>query len=126
MTGGVDLIREAVAARQSVMARIARDCGVGIDLLYTFAQGRADLPASILDEIVKFIWNGHIEYNAQADALQPVLQPEPRSLGTPPQWYIDLPIYTRGPMQRPGPQPEAPPVKPKSKQRPGWIGGIWE
>ena len=72
---GKDRVREAVASRASVMAIMARDCGVSIDLLYSFAHGRADLPAKNLDLVVKFIWNDHIEYNAVADALQPREQP---------------------------------------------------
>ena len=43
------MIREAVAARASVLAIMARDCGVSMDLLDSFANGRADLPAENLD-----------------------------------------------------------------------------
>lgn len=122
--GGLQLIREAVAARASVHAIMARDCGVAIDLLDAFANGRANIPAENLDWIVKWVWNDQIEYNAEADALQPVQKPEPRSIGTPPTLNIALPKYQLGPNQRGGPQPEVAPPKPK--QRPGWIGGIWE
>jgi hypothetical protein len=104
-TGGVDLIREAVAARPSVMAIMAKDCGVGMTMLDSFSQGHVDLPLEVLQAIVDWVWHGHIEYNAEADALTPVAQPEPRSIGVPPTWYIDLPKYQRGPLQRPGPQP---------------------
>ena len=123
-TSGKDLIREAVLARKSVMAIMARDCGVSIGLLDSFSQGRADLPAENLDLIVKFCWSAHIEYNAEADALQPVPQPEARSIGVRPTWQIDIPKHAPGPAPRGGPQPEAVPVKPK--QRPGWVGTVWK
>lgn len=122
--GGLDIIREAVLARRSVWATLARDCSVALDLLDAFANGRADIPDPNLDLIVKWVWNDNIEYNSEADALQPVQKPVPRSLGTPPTLNIALPKYQLGPNQRGGPQPEVAPPKPK--QRPGWIGGIWE
>jgi len=123
-TSGKDRIREAVLSRASVMAIMARDCGVSIDLLDSFAHGRADLPAENLDLVVKFIWNDHIEYNAEADALQPREQPPARSIGICPTLNIALPKYTPGPLQSGGPQPVV--AAPKPKQRPGWIGGVWE
>ena len=51
---GLQHIRDAVLARKSVMAVMARDCGMSLDLLDSFAHGRADLPADILDLVVKF------------------------------------------------------------------------
>jgi len=54
-TGGVDLIREAVAARPSVMAIMAKDCGVGMTMLDSFSQGHVDLPLEVLQAIVDWI-----------------------------------------------------------------------
>ena len=122
---GLQIIREAVLARKSVMAIMARDCGVSLMLLDAFSQGLAELPADNLDLVVKFCWNSYVEYNAEADALQPVAQPEARSIGVRPTWSIDIPKLAPGSPPHGGPQPEvAAPVK--SKQRPGWIGGVWE
>jgi hypothetical protein len=123
--GGLQVIREAVAARASAHAIMARDVGCALDLIDAFAKGRADIPDPNLDLIVKWIWNDNIEYNAEADALQPVQKPEPRSLGIPPTLNIALREYTLGPLQRPGPQPVVA-APPKPKQHRGWIGGVWE
>ena len=121
--GGLQVIREAVAARANVHAIMGRDCAVSLDLLDSFAHGRASIPADNLDLVVDFLWNGHIEYNAEADALQPREQPPARSIGICPTLNIDLPKFTRGPAQRGGPQPEV--KAPVKKQRPGWLG-VWE
>jgi hypothetical protein len=123
--GGLQVIREACAARKSATVIIARDCGLAVDTLEAFAEGRANIPAEKLDLIVKWVWHSNIEYNSEADALQSIPQPEPRSLGVLPQLdRTRLPKYTPGPPQNGGPQPVVAPPKPK--QRAGWIGGIWE
>ena len=119
-----------MAARPNSHASIARIVRLGIDLLGSFAQGRADIPLDRIDLIVKWIWNDGIEYNAEADALMPTPKPEPRSIGTPPEFQFHasingdaLPKFTLDPPPR-GPQPEV--ARPKPKQPRGWIGGVWE
>jgi hypothetical protein len=83
------------------------------------------VPDENLDLVVKWVWNDMVEYNFEADALQPTLKPEPRSLGTPPTLNLALlPQYTPGPNQRGGPQPVVAP--PPVKKPRGWIGGVWE
>jgi hypothetical protein len=68
---GLQIIREAVASRSNVHAILGGDCGVGIDLLEAFAHARANLSADNIDKWVAGVWNGHIGYNHEADALQP-------------------------------------------------------
>jgi hypothetical protein len=121
---GLQIIREAVAARANLLVIMARDVGCGIGLLEDFSKGRADLPADRIQNIVKFIWNDYVAYNAEADAIMALPQPEARSIGRPPQLTVKLPTYQYGAAQQGGPRPEVPPPKPK--QRPGWIGTIWE
>jgi len=115
---GLQIIREALESRKSQMAVMARDCGCSMDILDSFSQGRATLPPAILDRVVRFIWNGFIVYNAEADVLQAVPQDPPRSVGVPPPplKIATLP-FTNGPPPR-GPQPEIAP-KP-AKRRAGW------
>jgi len=117
---GLTIIREALTARASQQAIIAKDCGLSTDRLETFAQGRADLPADILARVVKFIWNGFVEYNPQLDLLQPVPQPPPRSVGVPPPplKIATLPFGSGSPLHG-GPKPEIPP-KP-AQRRSGWA-----
>jgi hypothetical protein len=117
---GRDHIREALLARQNIWATMARDCHVSLGLLESFAHGRTELSIDKLDLVVDFIWNGHILFNAEANALQPRQQPPARSIGICPTLNIDLPKFTPGPPPR-GPQPVV--AAPKPKPRPGWIGG---
>ena len=121
--GGLTNIREAVAARVFVMATIARDCGVSTDLLELFRRAAQTFRRRSRSS-GEFVWNGFIEDKAEADGLQPVQQPIPRSLVALPKLEMTLPVYTAGPAQQGGPQPEFQPEKPK--QRAGWIGGVWE
>jgi hypothetical protein len=117
--GGLQLIKEAVAARRLVWSRLARDCHCSLDALDGFSQGRAELPLNIVHSVVGFLWQ-YVEYDPELDILRPIPQPPARSVGVLPRLEMKLPRYKYGPPENLGPQPEiAAPKRPK--HRPGWL-----
>jgi hypothetical protein len=119
---GLTVVRDAIRGRKGSNARLARDVGISSMRLDTFVEG-GDLPLDKINLLVEDIWHGFVEYSPEADALKPREQAPARSIGIPPTLNIDLPKFTPGPPPR-GPQPVV--AAPKPKQRPGWIGGVWE
>jgi hypothetical protein len=70
-TTGTDLVREALRGRNRKLnlAVMARNLNMSSERLDAFSEGRLALPPDIINAIVKELWNGHVVFDADADAL---------------------------------------------------------
>jgi hypothetical protein len=100
--GGTNLVREAVWSRRNRLTSLARDAGVSSELLDAFAKNHADLPVDAIQYIVSDIWGGTIIFDSAADSLTYAPAAPARSLGTPPQLTMKLPVYSPGPISQRG------------------------
>jgi hypothetical protein len=119
---GTSIIRGAIWTRRFRLAALARDAGTSAHLLDAFMRGNADLPNDVKQRVVQDIWNGHAEYDADADMLRSKPQAPAKLLGVPPKLEMDLPRYEAGAAQRAHRPVDA--VVEKPKERPGWLS-IW-
>jgi hypothetical protein len=77
-----------------------------------------------MQALVKALWDGYTEFDAELDVLRPANRTPPRPLGIrpPPIDPATLPTFKPDPSQI-GPQPVVSP-KPQAKtKRAGWLGG---
>jgi hypothetical protein len=124
-TTGTDLVGQALRRRNRRlnMAGFARDLGIASDRLEAFADGRIGLASETKQAIVRDIWAGDVEFDAELNLLRSANKEEPRPLGVrpPPIDPATLPTF-RGSLPLIGPQLVTPP-KPKETKRAGWLGG---
>jgi hypothetical protein len=76
-----------------------------------------------VQQVVKVLWNGHTEYDAETGMLRSANKAPPVSLGVHPPRYEAKPVdYATGipPM---GPQPVVRERRKPKTSRPGWLGG---
>jgi hypothetical protein len=127
---GTDLVRAALRGRNHKQntSGFARDLGLSADTLEQFAEGRVELPAEILQKLVRALWGDSTDFDAGANALRPSNREPPRPLGilSPPFDSATAPYPIQsGSLAVADRAPQlVTPQKPKPKEkRAGWLGG---
>ena len=131
ITGTIILRRSAKAwcskpGGSQAIANAVED--LGISALETFAAGRADLPAEMLQKLTKVL-HPHAEYDVASGMLQAVAPPaQPLGLRTEPYQPGPVgsgypPVIDRAAPPRGLKSATSEPVKPHGP-RPGWLGGF--
>jgi hypothetical protein len=80
---GVDVLRATVYAQShhsGFLARLARDVNVALDLLESFARGRAELPVEALQAIAKEFFNAELSAGSTVTVICTVTSWERRVL----------------------------------------------
>jgi hypothetical protein len=127
MSGGTELIRQALKARNSKvnLSLFAKDLGMNGDTVHAFLNG-GDLKPDIKKAMAEYLWP-HMTYNPELDVVQPITPQIPKPVGNVlPQLDPKLiPKYQAGACQTSiRPVKDQPQPKPNLR-RPRWIGGWW-
>jgi hypothetical protein len=81
---------------------MARDLGMSSDRLDAFAEGRIELAPETVQALVRTMWNGHVEFDVEHDALRSAIKQEPRPLGVHPAPFEPTPLsFQTGRRRRP-------------------------
>ena len=118
---GTEVIRAAARsrARESGLARLARDYSISLELLDTFVYRNGRLPATALQALAKDFFAGFAQFDAEIDRLRPINRAEPAVFAT-----VTPPQFERRPLSdivgvRVPPKTE--PQPPAKQTRPGWA-----
>jgi hypothetical protein len=119
---GTGIIRAALAAHSKNslnIATTAHDLHIPAEALRRFADGQATLPPDAMAGLVKVLFHGHAEWDAEHDVLKPAYREPATPLGIHPPAAETKPIGHTGPPPLWKPSGTA---KPGPAWKPGWGG----
>jgi hypothetical protein len=120
---GTDALKQALRVRlkKGHQARLSRDLNVAMMSLGEFAFGDALLPVDVMRALARELWEGHAEYDAEADMLHSASTAPWKSLGVHPPAAIAGKKYPVGTVAA-FPRAEVPVTpQPMRPRRAGWI-----